>query len=504
MSHYKFIHGLALSVTFVISLVLVIIPQATESLSAPYEQAQLHAPSLPFDLYKKKTAMDIFLTSIRSRLEDEPSEDVIVVSGNESADLDSIVSALTTAFFLSRQHKHSNREDVDWTTSSGQQLDKKKHKKKRGPIVIPYVNIPRIDLALRSDVVFVLSTNNISPDNVFFRDDLSTLEALKAKDQLSLFLVDHNKIMGTMSTLEGGSTKVVGVIDHHVDENLYRDTANSRRIEVVGSCSSLITDVFFKEAIKTKDSMEEETVDNYPDEDDLTKKKKVPTWLPQVSRLLLGPILIDTMNLNPEMHKVKPLDSAMAKLLLPYTGWKSQDEIYRKIDNARHDTSHLSFFDLLRKDYKEWTVSEYRTQNPIKVGISSVIGLIDKNANRYTKETMQSSITEWAQNRTVDLSIVLLADDLGEGNGGYQRQLIVDPILAKFYQGPGPPFTQRLEAIPELQLERTLIMDTADSDQRGVRAYLQHNNTCTRKQIWPWVEKLLTEAPMPLPGNANL
>lgn len=314
--------------------------------------------------------------------------------------------------------------------------------------------------------------------------------------------------MGTMSTLEGGSTKVVGVIDHHVDENLYKDTANPRRIEVVGSCSSLVTDVFFKNAVEASlsavgDIQEELTVEEFTVEEEGTlTKKKVPTWVLQVSRMLLGPILIDTMNLNPEMHKVKPLDEAMAKMLFPYTGWKSMDTIYRKIDDARHDTSRLSFFDLLRKDYKEWTVSEYQTQSLVKVGISSVIGLIDKNAKRYTKETMQNAIVEWAKNRTVDISIVLLADDLGEANGGYQRQMIVDPVLARFSQVPAPVFTQRLEAITDLQLERTPLMDTADSEKRGVRAYLQHNNTCTRKQIWPWVEKLLTESP--LPSSANL
>ena len=415
-------------------------------------------------------------------------------------DLDSIVSAITTSFFWSRQHQHSTQE-----FEQEHETGKEKKKSKKSPIVVPYINIPKLDLALRSDVEFVLSSNHISPDHLFFRDDLPLLEALKAKNLLSLVLVDHNKIMGTMSTLEGGNTKVIGVIDHHADETLYVDTANLRRIEVVGSCSSLVADVFFKNAVKagsTGEIREELTAEEFTVEEGDMKQKKVPTWVPQVSRLLLGPILIDTMNLNPAMHKVKPLDDAMAKMLFPYTGWKSMDAIYRKIDDARHDTSRLSFFDLLRKDYKEWTVSEYQTLSPVKVGISSVIGLIDKNAKRYTKETMHDAIAEWATNRTVDISIVLLADDLGEAHGGYQRQMIVDPVLAKFRQGPVPVFTQRLEAISDLQLERTPSIDTADSDQRGVRVYFQHNNTCTRKQIWPWVEKLLTEAP--LPASANL
>ncbi|KAF9909716.1 Exopolyphosphatase [Linnemannia zychae] len=397
--------------------------------------------------------MDTFLAAIRPRLESEPDTQVIIVTGNESADLDSIVSALTTSFFLS----HSNALP--------------------GSIVLPFINIPRIDLALRSDVEFVLETNHINRELLFFRDDLPLLERLVAKNQLSLFLVDHNEIMGTMSSLE--RAKVVGVIDHHADEGLYKDTANPRRIEVVGSCSSLVTDHFLKS------QMEKEQQQN---------GGKNPSWVQQVTRLLLGPILIDTQDLKPERHKVKPLDLAMAKYIFPYTGWESMEDLYRRIDNARRDTSRLSYYDLLRKDYKEWTVQHHETKEDVKVGISSIIGLMDRYAKRDTKETMQKAIDEWAKNRTMDLSIVLLADDLGENHGGYQRQVIVLPITNKV-----DGITGRLEAIPELQLERTTIIDTEDFVKHGGRAYLQHNNTCTRKQIWPWVEKIIT-----LPQGSNL
>jgi exopolyphosphatase len=365
--------------------------------------------------------------------------------------MDSIVSALTTSFFLAISNTYP------------------------GAIILPYVNIPKIDLALRSDVEFVLETNNVNRDLLFFRDDLHTFEKLVAKNRLSLFLVDHNEVMGTMASLSRAD--VVGLLDHHANEDLYIATANPRRIEMVGSCSSLVTDYFLKTL------MEKEQAENGGHQ---------PDWVQQVSRLLLGPILIDTQNLKPEMKKVKPLDLAMANLIFRYTGWESMDDLFLRIDNARRDTSRLSFYDLLRKDYKEWTVPHHMSKTDVRVGISSVIGLMAKYEKRDTKEVMQKAIQQWAHNRTLDVSMVLLADDLGEGFGGYQRQIIVNPVTKKVHDIP-----EQMEGIAFLQLERTTIIDTEDSVHRGERAYLQHNSTCTRKQIWPWVEQLLTQGPQP-------
>ncbi|KAF8927814.1 Exopolyphosphatase [Dissophora ornata] len=426
----------------------VVIEAASVYEPAPLQQTNILTPTTATC---KPTAMDIFLSSIHPRLEVEPEAHVILVTGNESADLDSIVSALAASMFLSRLPAN------------------------KGSIVAPYINIPKIDLALRSDVEYILSTSHINSDFVFFRDDLPRLEQLASKNLLSLFLVDHNKVSGTMSSLQ--AAKVVGVIDHHVDENLYKDTANPRRIEVVGSCASLVADEFFKNAINS--SKDEESSDD---------EKKIPDWIQQVSRLMLGPILIDTMDLNPEMKKVKPLDAAMAKLIFPYTGWESMNDLYSRIDVARRNTSSLSYYDLLRKDYKEWTVTHKSTGQDVKVGISSVVGLMDKFAKRDGKEGIQQAIDRWAMNRTLDLSLVLLADDPGEENGGYQRQLIVNPVSSSMKDFPG-----QMEKISHLQLERTDIVDTDEFVKRGGCAYLQKNSTCTRKQIWPLVEKLLTQ-----------
>ncbi|KAF9991974.1 Exopolyphosphatase [Entomortierella chlamydospora] len=405
--------------------------------------------------------MDTFLESIHSRLEREPSANVILVTGNESADLDSITSAITTSFFLSRLPSH------------------------KASIIVPYINIPRIDLALRSDVEYVLSTNNINRDHLFFRDQLPIFEELVKKNQLSLFLVDHNNVALSLASLK--TAKVVGVIDHHADENLYKDTANPRRIEVVGSCASLVADEFLKKVIDS-------------DKTDLS-------WTQTLARLLLAPILTDTMDLDPEKKKVQPLDIAMTELILSYTGWESiqlyqnideaprdtsnlsryellRKQLYQNIDEARRDTSNLSFYDLLRKDYKEWTVIQHSTGKEIKVGISSVVGLMAKYIERDSKEVLQQAIDKWAQNQNLDLSFVMLSGE----HEGFHRQLIVNPVSSSVKDVPS-----QLEKVSLLELKKTPIVDTDEFVKKGGRAYLQHNNACSRKQVWPIIEKLLTQ-----------
>ncbi|KAG0039312.1 Exopolyphosphatase [Podila clonocystis] len=406
------------------------------------------------------TAFDKFLESLRPRLEAEPQSQVILVTGNESADLDSFISALTTAFFLA-YHFASTSPPNSPT-----------------PIVLPFVNIPREDLALRSDVEYVFSTTNLSSSFLFFRDDLPQLTQIPPS-QLSLFLVDHNKVADSMAMFP--LSKVVGVIDHHKDEGLYRDTANPRRIAVVGSCATLVADEFLAKA-----------VNQGPDCSDRTEGLD---WTQQVSRLLLGPILIDTQDLKPERKKVTPLDIAVVNKLLPYSGWNGYEDLYHRIDEARKDTSKLSAYNLLRKDYKEWVVHRDATGEQIKVGISSVVGLLSKYVARDGQEVVQAAVEQWAQNRTLDLSMVLFSEDLGEEQGGYQRQILVNPVAASV-----DGFTEALEAVQEFELERITVADTEKFVKRGGRAYQQWNTAMSRKQIWPWVERILTQAP----PDANL
>ncbi|KAF9372469.1 hypothetical protein CPC16_002416, partial [Podila verticillata] len=123
----------------------------------------------------------------------------------------------------------------------------------------------------------------------------------------------------------------------------------------------------------------------------------------------------------------------------------------------------------------------------IKVGISSVVGLLNKYVARDGQEVVQAAVGQWAQDRTLDLSMVLFSEDLGE-TGGYQRQVLVNPVAAGMAE-----FTNALEAVQECELERITVVDT--------ETFVQQKNTAmSRKQIWPVVERIVTQAP----PDANL
>lgn len=275
-----------------------------------------------------------------------------------------------------------------------------------------------------------------------------------------------------MSSLK--DAKVVGVIDHHVDEGSYKDTAKIRKVEAVGSCASLIADEFLNDTIAYDQKA--------------TSGKGEPDWMRQTARFMLAPILIDTRNLNPKFKKVTPLDIKIAQQLMPYAGDSNcLTSIFETIDTARQDTSKLSFYDLLRKDYKEWIVNQAITGEKVLVGISSVNGVIDKYVKRDGKDVIQQAMDKWATKRGVQLFMVLFGQDLGPEHGGYQRQIIVNSRSEGLQD-----FWAKLEAVEELKLERTTIVDKKEFVERGGRAFKQHDISYSRKQIWPMVEKLLT------------
>ncbi|XP_063736924.1 exopolyphosphatase PRUNE1 isoform X2 [Eleginops maclovinus] len=141
-----------------------------------------------------------------------------VVLGNEACDLDSMVCALTYAYFLSK--------------SSGEDQQ-----------VVPLLNIKRVEFPLRSDSIFLLQQLHLSADLLLFRDQLD-LQDLNRAGRLRLTLVDHNVLPSLDSDLEGA---VVQVIDHHLLERRPSPSCHVT-VEMVGSCATLVTERILQEA----------------------------------------------------------------------------------------------------------------------------------------------------------------------------------------------------------------------------------------------------------------
>uniref|UniRef100_A0A3Q3JQS2 DHHA2 domain-containing protein n=1 Tax=Monopterus albus TaxID=43700 RepID=A0A3Q3JQS2_MONAL len=236
--------------------------------------------------------MEEFLSSCRRAAQAGPGFHVVL--GNEACDVDSMVSALAFAYFLSK-------------TMQSEML------------ALPLLNIPQSDLLLRSDNVFLLRQTGLSPDLLLFRDQLD-LRALHKAGRLRLTLVDHNILP---SDLEGA---VVEVIDHHV---LEREPSPSCRVtvEMVGSCATLVTERIIQEAPQILDQ--------------------------QLAQLLYATVVLDCVNMAPAAGKVTPKDSQYAAALeTRFPALPPRVALFQALQNAKFDVSGLNTEQMLLKDMK--------------------------------------------------------------------------------------------------------------------------------------------------------
>uniref|UniRef100_A0A667YX60 Prune exopolyphosphatase n=1 Tax=Myripristis murdjan TaxID=586833 RepID=A0A667YX60_9TELE len=135
-----------------------------------------------------------------------------VVLGDESCDLDSVVSSLAMAYFLSQ-------------ISPG------------NSVVVPVLNVPRSEFQLRADCRFLLTEVGVAMETLVFRDEVD-LGRLHGNRRLALTLVDHNVLSSTDSGLQGA---VVEVIDHHQLET-NASSSCSVAVETVASCATMVTE----------------------------------------------------------------------------------------------------------------------------------------------------------------------------------------------------------------------------------------------------------------------
>ncbi|MCJ8728211.1 hypothetical protein PDJAM_G00001770 [Pangasius djambal] len=241
--------------------------------------------------------METYLKSCRDVLKGHMKnshEQLHVVLGNEACDIDSMVSALTFAYFLSKT------------------FDSKK-------AAVPVLNIPRAEFPLRSDNTFLLRESGLSQDYLLFRDEVD----LHSLQNLAITLVDHNVLPEADRTLENS---VVEVIDHHRLERTPSPFC-SVTAETVGSCATLVTERIVQKAPELLDQ--------------------------QVAQLLYGAIITDCVNMAPEAGKVTPKDSQYAILLESrFPKLPPRSILFQSLQNSKFDVSGLTTEQMLLKDMK--------------------------------------------------------------------------------------------------------------------------------------------------------
>jgi exopolyphosphatase len=359
---------------------------------------------------------------------------------------------------------------------------------------IPLLNIPKADINLRPELLTLLPHANISQDHLITLDDLPDLNSIKdtlAPESTRWILVDHNALQGKLGAIY--ADRVVGVIDHHADENkVPKDTGNEPRIITTsGSCTSLIIN-HCREAWDNLSLGTSSSGAAQAQGDTLMEDAAVTSlWDAQVAQLALASVLIDTINLQDE-HKTTQHDQqavtyleAKINLCAKLAAQFDRTALFEEINEAKRDLDSLTLDEILRKDYKQWT------ENRLNLGTSAVVqpikylkSKINKDNNSTDYKPLLEAAKKFARER--ELCVFSIMTGYETSDGKFARDLAVLAVDEK-----GFTICKRFcdESSRELQLEE---VDADESGEHWFHVWKQGNLSCSRKQVAPLLREAMS------------
>ncbi|XP_041983891.1 exopolyphosphatase PRUNE1 [Aricia agestis] len=269
--------------------------------------------------------MEEYFSATIKKLKSNDYNQINIVLGNESCDLDSAVSSIVYTIFL---YWHYNQIKCTVCTHRNDNNDDK--------IFVPMLDVKREDYPLKTEVIFCLREHGINEDYLVFRDDINIEELATTKD-VNIILVDHHIIA---QRYEKYIPYVREIIDHRPkdeDNWLYKPDVRST-IETVGSCASLVT-----QRIRDLSRL-------------LGKDEEFLRLYPECTDMLHGVILLDTVNFSKKLNKATPTDvnnvDAIERILEPEDIERERRSKVEGLVRARSDVSALSAAQLIKKDLK--------------------------------------------------------------------------------------------------------------------------------------------------------
>eukprot|EP00735_Rhodelphis_limneticus_P003532 TRINITY_DN15013_c0_g1::TRINITY_DN15013_c0_g1_i1::g.25747::m.25747 TRINITY_DN15013_c0_g1::TRINITY_DN15013_c0_g1_i1::g.25747 ORF type:complete len:447 (+),score=78.41,sp/Q8BIW1/PRUN1_MOUSE/28.44/5e-35,DHHA2/PF02833.9/9.2e-16,DHH/PF01368.15/3e-06 TRINITY_DN15013_c0_g1_i1:48-1388(+) len=397
------------------------------------------------------------------------SHPMTVVMGNESCDLDTMVSSMGWAYLihLMRMHRKPGTRDVT---------------------VVPVFPIPRADYALRPEVSYLFRRANVNPDHCTFLDECDPLALHDSHKLASLYLVDHNRLSHHFSML---TPLVQCVIDHHKDEAMYHnqiklaenlmDPLNEHKyiVDLVGSCSTLVTSEFLKfiEHVNTNEGVVELDRD--------------------FALLAYGTVLMDSVCLNAE-HPAKrttPLDLTVGDALQAMLPHVQRNDLYNALMKAKECIEDMTNVDLLRRDYKEWTAGPYTYGVPAIASLSASEWLC-----RYPNATdLFTTLDVWMTSHHLSVFVPMFAYRECEEN--FFRDLVI-------YSPTNPQLAKQLATLLVTKTNLELVPYDTHELPEFVLPYIAHaphihSNTSPHSHSHAAVSTHHTPSQMPT-GNAHL
>ncbi|KAJ3143209.1 hypothetical protein HK100_000008 [Physocladia obscura] len=378
----------------------------------------------------------------------------IFVVGNEACDLDSFVSSVAVA--------------VQQTAAT-----------KSHSLFVPMLGIRRSDFVLRGDCTAALryayptEYSDILDSLCFMDDSLANSQQTTTNTIQNIFLTDHNIPAKSLLTRFNDSIHVVGILDHHSDEGLFADCELLRVVDSVGCATSLAVDLL--STVNFFDNSRAATA--------ATAAALLTTVDHAFAKLLISPILLDTVNLDPSFNRVTPTDIAAAQqlVLAIHKIDPAYDPLahFRLLQLAKFDTSSLSVREMLRKDYKQTSTSG------TELGISSVTTSFDDLIRRedgtgdFTK--VIASIRAYCSELRLGILIVMTAFEDSKSKS-FERELVIFvPRNGKIGSASRNLF-DLLEQRSDLKLNH---LKTVEDDDGILRWYKVGNAKISRKLLQP-------------------
>ncbi|TPX14099.1 uncharacterized protein E0L32_000493 [Thyridium curvatum] len=410
-----------------------------------------------------RPSLSAFLSTARKALltpaAQRPTPLTFVV-GNESADLDSLCSAVLLAYF--RTHAPPHRT-----------------------LHIPLSNLPRADLALRPELEAVLAPAGLQPSDLLTLTELPGPEDLRAADTRWV-LVDHNALTGGLAARF--RDRVVGCVDHHDEEGQVPEDCGDepRVVRRAGSCMSLVVEhVRHTWRRMADDAAGSGSGDCKPGEEEEEELDA------QLARVALGPILIDTVCLR-DGGKTTGTDVRSAEFaegfLLPAAGTAAGYDrglYFDEIVRLKEDISGLGYRDVLRKDYKRWDEGELR------LGMSSVLrGFAYLAEQTGTKQEFLDAMRSWAREQGLDILALMTVEHPG---GQLKRELLVWALSEKA-KGAAEVFAQQNREQLQLDQWQGGKLDDTDGQDGWRKCWVQGRADHSRKQVGPMLRRAMKDS----------
>jgi exopolyphosphatase len=260
-----------------------------------------------------------------------------------------------------------------------------------GRLVLPWVPIPRAELALRPEVLLLIRRAGLAERCLAFAEDFApeALEAGGGREPAlaagpELVLVDSDGAWLPAAARR----RIVEVLDHHPGARRPAEAPEARwTVEAVGSACTLVTERLLARDPALVDA--------------------------GLALLLLGPILLDTVLFASAVGRATPRDRQAAARLSAIAG-VGEAELYVELLSARQGLPGLSSRDLLRRDYKG------AEAGGLRYGISS--SPVSLRRWRERDPAPERAVIRFREERGLDLLLVMIAYE-EPGAGGFRREL---------------------------------------------------------------------------------